>query len=193
MECTRQYQSTDVKVWDNYSARTLSFGKETAVQAIQQDNARVNTAMQQDIGELATQTSPLSQSTQAGHQLASPQLHLSEQLQGTETSHSGHNYWPSKAVFESPIGFTSFSTPPSAGPARCARVPTYGWCTACRGSAPNPAWIFFAGFRARGAALPLAALAGARRRGPRACNEALDQHYKAICVAGKSESIEALK
>ncbi|KAK6966437.1 hypothetical protein R3P38DRAFT_2816304 [Favolaschia claudopus] len=39
-ECTRQYQSTDVKVWDNSPARTLSFGKETAVQAIQQGNAR---------------------------------------------------------------------------------------------------------------------------------------------------------
>ncbi|KAK7014519.1 hypothetical protein R3P38DRAFT_3362305 [Favolaschia claudopus] len=42
---------------------------------------------------------------------------------------------------------------------------------ACRGSDPNPGLIFFAiffaGFRARGAALPLAALAGARRRGKR--------------------------
>ncbi|KAK7029042.1 hypothetical protein R3P38DRAFT_2775634 [Favolaschia claudopus] len=39
-EYTRQPQSTDVKVWDNYPARTLSFGKETADQAIQQGNAR---------------------------------------------------------------------------------------------------------------------------------------------------------
>ncbi|KAK7017853.1 hypothetical protein R3P38DRAFT_2784817 [Favolaschia claudopus] len=39
-EYTRQPQSTDVKVWDNYPARTLSFGKETADQAIQQGNTR---------------------------------------------------------------------------------------------------------------------------------------------------------
>ncbi|KAK7050800.1 hypothetical protein R3P38DRAFT_2764056 [Favolaschia claudopus] len=39
-ECTRQPQSTDVKVWDNYPAQMLSFGKETVDQAIQQGNAR---------------------------------------------------------------------------------------------------------------------------------------------------------
>ncbi|KAK6987425.1 hypothetical protein R3P38DRAFT_2805643 [Favolaschia claudopus] len=33
---------------------------------------------------------------------------------------------------------------------------------------------------------------GAMFESPIACNEALDQHYKAICVAGKSEGIEAL-
>ncbi|KAK6981091.1 hypothetical protein R3P38DRAFT_3234574 [Favolaschia claudopus] len=50
--------STDVKVCDNTTTRTLSFGKETADQAIQQGNARVSNGIQQDIGELATQTSP---------------------------------------------------------------------------------------------------------------------------------------
>ncbi|KAK7007491.1 hypothetical protein R3P38DRAFT_2792260 [Favolaschia claudopus] len=55
---SQQYRSTDVKVWDNTTTRTLSFGKETADQAIQQGSARVNNRMQQDIGELATQTSP---------------------------------------------------------------------------------------------------------------------------------------
>ncbi|KAK7007490.1 hypothetical protein R3P38DRAFT_3365808 [Favolaschia claudopus] len=57
-ECTRQHHSTDVKVGDNYPAHTLRFGKETADQAIQQGNARVNNGIQQDIGELAAQTSP---------------------------------------------------------------------------------------------------------------------------------------
>ncbi|KAK6988211.1 hypothetical protein R3P38DRAFT_2804952 [Favolaschia claudopus] len=57
-QCTKQYRSTDVKVWDNTTTRTLSFGKETADQAIQQGSARVNNGMQQDIGELATQTFP---------------------------------------------------------------------------------------------------------------------------------------
>ncbi|KAK7028790.1 hypothetical protein R3P38DRAFT_2776468 [Favolaschia claudopus] len=41
-------------------AETLSFGKEIEEHAIQQDSVRVNTRMRQDIGELATQTSPLS-------------------------------------------------------------------------------------------------------------------------------------
>ncbi|KAK7038646.1 hypothetical protein R3P38DRAFT_2770872 [Favolaschia claudopus] len=57
-ECTRQPPSTDVKVCDNHTAQTLRFGKETADQAIQQGNARVNNGIQQDIGELAAQTSP---------------------------------------------------------------------------------------------------------------------------------------
>ncbi|KAK7018117.1 hypothetical protein R3P38DRAFT_3200465 [Favolaschia claudopus] len=57
-ECTRQPPSTDVKVCDHTTTRTLSFGKETADQAIQQGNARVSNGIQQDIGELATQTSP---------------------------------------------------------------------------------------------------------------------------------------
>ncbi|KAK7038664.1 hypothetical protein R3P38DRAFT_2770884 [Favolaschia claudopus] len=39
-EYTRQHQSTDVKVGDNSTTRTLRFGKETADQAIQQGNAR---------------------------------------------------------------------------------------------------------------------------------------------------------
>ncbi|KAK6978249.1 hypothetical protein R3P38DRAFT_2809429 [Favolaschia claudopus] len=39
-QCTRQHRSTDVKVWDNTTTRTLSFGKETADQAIQQGNAQ---------------------------------------------------------------------------------------------------------------------------------------------------------
>ncbi|KAK7007492.1 hypothetical protein R3P38DRAFT_2792263 [Favolaschia claudopus] len=56
----RRHQSRDVKVGDNPRARTLSFGKETEEHAIQQGSARVNNRMQQDIGELATQTSPLS-------------------------------------------------------------------------------------------------------------------------------------
>ncbi|KAK6995874.1 hypothetical protein R3P38DRAFT_3371645 [Favolaschia claudopus] len=59
MECTRQYQSTDVKVWDNHTARTLSFGKETTDQAIQQGNARVSNGIQQDVGELAAHSCPL--------------------------------------------------------------------------------------------------------------------------------------
>ncbi|KAK6969502.1 hypothetical protein R3P38DRAFT_2814341 [Favolaschia claudopus] len=49
----------DVKVWDNSPAQMLSFGKETADQAIQQDNARVNNGIQQDIGELAAHSCPL--------------------------------------------------------------------------------------------------------------------------------------
>ncbi|KAK7001579.1 hypothetical protein R3P38DRAFT_3612508 [Favolaschia claudopus] len=50
-----------IRVWDNTTTRTLSFGKETADQAIQQGSARVNNGIQQDIGELATQTSPPSE------------------------------------------------------------------------------------------------------------------------------------
>ncbi|KAK6988208.1 hypothetical protein R3P38DRAFT_2804948 [Favolaschia claudopus] len=57
----RQHQSRDVKVGDNPRARMLSFGKEIEEHTIQQGSARVNNGMQQDIGELATQTSPLSQ------------------------------------------------------------------------------------------------------------------------------------
>ncbi|KAK6981082.1 hypothetical protein R3P38DRAFT_3376284 [Favolaschia claudopus] len=58
-EYTRQPPSTDVKVCYNSTTRTLSFGKETADQAIQQGNARVNTGMQQDVGELAAHSCPL--------------------------------------------------------------------------------------------------------------------------------------
>ncbi|KAK6966436.1 hypothetical protein R3P38DRAFT_2816303 [Favolaschia claudopus] len=42
------------------TARTLSFGKEIEEHTIQQGSVRVNNGMQQDIGELATQNSPLS-------------------------------------------------------------------------------------------------------------------------------------
>ncbi|KAK6995890.1 hypothetical protein R3P38DRAFT_2800221 [Favolaschia claudopus] len=56
----RQHQSRDVKVGDNPTARTLSFGKEIEEHAIQQGNVRVNNGMQQDIGELAAHSSPLS-------------------------------------------------------------------------------------------------------------------------------------
>ncbi|KAK6995886.1 hypothetical protein R3P38DRAFT_2800745 [Favolaschia claudopus] len=57
-----QCQSRDVKVGNNPRAQTLSFGKEIEGYTIQQGSVRVNNGMQQDIGELATQTSPLSQS-----------------------------------------------------------------------------------------------------------------------------------
>ncbi|KAK6977418.1 hypothetical protein R3P38DRAFT_2810422 [Favolaschia claudopus] len=56
----RQHQSRDVKVGDNPTAQMLNFGKEIEEHTIQQGGARVNKGMQQDIGELATQTSPLS-------------------------------------------------------------------------------------------------------------------------------------
>ncbi|KAK6969408.1 hypothetical protein R3P38DRAFT_2814564 [Favolaschia claudopus] len=56
----RQYQSRDVKVGDNPTAQTLSFGKEIEEHTIQQGSVRVNNGMQQNVGELATQTSPLS-------------------------------------------------------------------------------------------------------------------------------------
>ncbi|KAK7051692.1 hypothetical protein R3P38DRAFT_2762201 [Favolaschia claudopus] len=56
----RQHQSRDVKVGDNPTAQTLSFGKEIEEHAIQQGNVRVNNGMQQDIGELAAHSSPLS-------------------------------------------------------------------------------------------------------------------------------------
>ncbi|KAK7024661.1 hypothetical protein R3P38DRAFT_2778692 [Favolaschia claudopus] len=57
----RQDQSRDVKVGDNPTARRLSsFGKEIEGHTIQQGSVRVNNGMQQDIGELATHTSPLS-------------------------------------------------------------------------------------------------------------------------------------
>ncbi|KAK6981087.1 hypothetical protein R3P38DRAFT_2808372 [Favolaschia claudopus] len=58
-QCTRQHRSTDVKVWDSTTTRTLSFGKETADQAIQQGNARVSNGIQQDVGELAAHSCPL--------------------------------------------------------------------------------------------------------------------------------------
>ncbi|KAK7013642.1 hypothetical protein R3P38DRAFT_2787933 [Favolaschia claudopus] len=61
-QCTRQCQSTDVKVWDNSPAQTLSFGKETADQAIQQGNARKSEKSYNNLrvasygnGELGTQ------------------------------------------------------------------------------------------------------------------------------------------
>ncbi|KAK6969406.1 hypothetical protein R3P38DRAFT_2814562 [Favolaschia claudopus] len=53
----RQYQSRDVKVGDNPTAQTLSFGKEIEEHTIQQGSVRVNNGMQQNVGELATQTS----------------------------------------------------------------------------------------------------------------------------------------
>ncbi|KAK7013641.1 hypothetical protein R3P38DRAFT_2787932 [Favolaschia claudopus] len=56
----RQHHSRDVKVGDNPTAQMLSFGKEIEGHAIQQGSARVNNGMQQSVGELATQTSPLS-------------------------------------------------------------------------------------------------------------------------------------
>ncbi|KAK6995863.1 hypothetical protein R3P38DRAFT_2800722 [Favolaschia claudopus] len=56
----RQHQSRDVKVGDNPAAQTLSFGKEIEEHTIQQGSVRVNNGMQQSVGELATQTSPLS-------------------------------------------------------------------------------------------------------------------------------------
>ncbi|KAK7038663.1 hypothetical protein R3P38DRAFT_2770883 [Favolaschia claudopus] len=61
-EYTRQHQSTDVKVWDNSTTRTLRFGKETADQAIQRGNARVYNTK-------ANSTSP---STIAGDQPSLP-------------------------------------------------------------------------------------------------------------------------
>ncbi|KAK7018116.1 hypothetical protein R3P38DRAFT_2783979 [Favolaschia claudopus] len=57
----RQHQGRDVKVGDNPTARTLSFGKEIKEHTIQQGSVRVNNGMQQDIGELAAHSSPLSQ------------------------------------------------------------------------------------------------------------------------------------
>ncbi|KAK6964790.1 hypothetical protein R3P38DRAFT_2816717 [Favolaschia claudopus] len=44
----------------NTRAETLSFGKEIGEHTIQQGSVRVNNGMQQDIGELATHSSPLS-------------------------------------------------------------------------------------------------------------------------------------
>ncbi|KAK7038648.1 hypothetical protein R3P38DRAFT_2770869 [Favolaschia claudopus] len=55
-----QHQSRDVKVGDNPAARMLSFEKEIEEHTIQQGSVRVNNGMQQSVGELATQTSPLS-------------------------------------------------------------------------------------------------------------------------------------
>ncbi|KAK6966602.1 hypothetical protein R3P38DRAFT_2815977 [Favolaschia claudopus] len=63
----RQHQSRDVKVGDNPTARTLSFGKEIEEHAIQQGSARVNTGMQQDIGELAAHSCPLERKGNQGH------------------------------------------------------------------------------------------------------------------------------
>ncbi|KAK7000511.1 hypothetical protein R3P38DRAFT_2797085 [Favolaschia claudopus] len=68
-EYARQPQSTDVKVCNNHTPQTLSFGKETADQAIQQGNARVSNGIQQDIGELATQTSPAFVKEIVGHRV----------------------------------------------------------------------------------------------------------------------------
>ncbi|KAK6966322.1 hypothetical protein R3P38DRAFT_2816442 [Favolaschia claudopus] len=61
----RQHQSSDVKVGDNPRARTLrkffrQLRNEIEEHTIQQGSARVNNGMQQNIGKLATQTSPLS-------------------------------------------------------------------------------------------------------------------------------------
>ncbi|KAK6966320.1 hypothetical protein R3P38DRAFT_2816433, partial [Favolaschia claudopus] len=65
---TRQHQSRDVKVGDNPSARTLSFGKEIEEHTIQQGSVRVNNRMQQDIGELAAHSCPLERKGNQGHQ-----------------------------------------------------------------------------------------------------------------------------
>ncbi|KAK6981024.1 hypothetical protein R3P38DRAFT_2808794 [Favolaschia claudopus] len=54
----RQHQTRDVKVGDNPTARTLSFGKEIEEHAIQQGSVRVNNGMQQDVGELAAHQLP---------------------------------------------------------------------------------------------------------------------------------------
>ncbi|KAK6995869.1 hypothetical protein R3P38DRAFT_2800727 [Favolaschia claudopus] len=63
----RQHQSRDVKVGDNPTARTLSFGKEIEEHAIQQGSVRVNNGIQQDIGELAAHSSPLERKGNQGH------------------------------------------------------------------------------------------------------------------------------
>ncbi|KAK6980995.1 hypothetical protein R3P38DRAFT_2808766 [Favolaschia claudopus] len=55
----RQHQSRGVKVGDNSTARTLSFGKEIEEHTMQQGNARVNNGIQQDIGELTAHSCPL--------------------------------------------------------------------------------------------------------------------------------------
>ncbi|KAK6983865.1 hypothetical protein R3P38DRAFT_2807460 [Favolaschia claudopus] len=59
-------EATDVKVWDDTTTRTLRFGKETADQAIQQGNARVNKGIQQVVGELAAHSSPLERKGNCG-------------------------------------------------------------------------------------------------------------------------------
>ncbi|KAK6966325.1 hypothetical protein R3P38DRAFT_2816438 [Favolaschia claudopus] len=56
----RQHQSSDVKVGDNPRARNVKLRNEIEEHTIQQGSARVNNGMQQNIGKLATQTSPLS-------------------------------------------------------------------------------------------------------------------------------------
>ncbi|KAK6981011.1 hypothetical protein R3P38DRAFT_2808782 [Favolaschia claudopus] len=63
----RQHQTRDVKVGDNPTARTLSFGKEIEEHAIQQGSVRVNNGMQQDVGELAAHSSPLERKGNQGH------------------------------------------------------------------------------------------------------------------------------
>ncbi|KAK7050770.1 hypothetical protein R3P38DRAFT_2764031 [Favolaschia claudopus] len=63
----RQHQSRDVKVGNNPTARTLSFGKEIEEHAIQQGSVRVNNGIQQDIGELAAHSSPLERKGNQGH------------------------------------------------------------------------------------------------------------------------------
>ncbi|KAK6988210.1 hypothetical protein R3P38DRAFT_2804950 [Favolaschia claudopus] len=63
-----QYQSRDVKVGDNSTARMLGFGKEIEEHTIQQGSVRVNNAMQQDIGELAAHSCPLERKGNQGHQ-----------------------------------------------------------------------------------------------------------------------------
>ncbi|KAK6969416.1 hypothetical protein R3P38DRAFT_2814572 [Favolaschia claudopus] len=63
----RRHRSRDVKVGDNPTARTLSFGKEIEEHAMQQGSARVNNGMQQDIGELGTHSSPLERKGNQGH------------------------------------------------------------------------------------------------------------------------------
>ncbi|KAK6969092.1 hypothetical protein R3P38DRAFT_2765056 [Favolaschia claudopus] len=55
----RQHQSRGVKVGDNSTARTLSFGKEIEEHTMQQGSARVNNGIQQDIGELTAHSCPL--------------------------------------------------------------------------------------------------------------------------------------
>ncbi|KAK7050804.1 hypothetical protein R3P38DRAFT_2764059 [Favolaschia claudopus] len=62
-----QHQSRDVKVGNNPTARTLSFGKEIEEHAIQQGSVRVNNGIQQDIGELAAHSSPLERKGNQGH------------------------------------------------------------------------------------------------------------------------------
>ncbi|KAK6996377.1 hypothetical protein R3P38DRAFT_2800080 [Favolaschia claudopus] len=127
------------------------FGKETADQAIQQGNARVSNGNQQDIGELATQTSPLS--SRKSRVTESTEAHIQ--------------------VYKAMVNNISPSTIAGDQPRLPTTVPA--------------GFIYFSRRRAKWT------LDIKNQVKHKARNKAFDRHYKAICLAGKSNGIEALK